>query len=350
MKTIRFYIAAALLAMLPVLASCRQELCYDHFPALDVNFTWEQEWERDYGHNHSAKWDAEACEADYDELRPDIPEWINAIRFFDGDAPEKHFLKPEGARMIIDADRDFSMLLYNGDTEYIVLSDVVSLNDARASASSRSRGGTSLGVMFDKHNTSRTTNPPDILYSAYIDHVPGLKNHEQKSLPVKMQPLVYTYLIIYEFEYGLQHVALARGAIGGMAESVYLRNGVTSEEASIILFDCDIKSRSCQARVRSFGAPGFPDKYYGRALQSVDRPYSLNLEVRLKNGKTLEFDYDISDQMKYQPRGGVIKISGLRIEDEQNQVTGGFEVDVSEWDDNGQIIDLPMGNQPGAVK
>ena len=47
MKRNILYIMAAVLAMLPILASCRKELCYDHYPAMDIKFQWEQEWERD---------------------------------------------------------------------------------------------------------------------------------------------------------------------------------------------------------------------------------------------------------------------------------------------------------------
>lgn len=349
MKRCRLDISALLLLMLPLLASCRQELCYDHYPVLDVNFTWEREWERDYGEHHLAGWDAEYYGVDYDQLRPDVPEWINMVSYYDDGHQSDNFMSPDGRRFIVEAGESRSALLYNGDTEYIVVSDMASLNDARAEATSRSRG--SLEYISSKHANSRTTNPPDILYSAYLERVPSLANHDRHALEVKMQPLVYTYHITYEFEYGIDHVVLARGALGGMAEAVYLRTGVTSDQTSIILFDCDVKAGGCSAAVHSFGVPGFPDIYYGRAeAPPIERPYTLNLEVMLRNGKTLEFNYDISDQMKNQPRGGVIKVSGLRIEDEQDTYQSGFVVDVTGWEDADVVTDIPMGTQPGAVK
>lgn len=341
MKVSRHYIIAALIASLSVLTSCRQELCYDHYPTVDIQFGWEHEWERDYGLYHFDDWDAEHYGVSYDELRPTPPEWISMLRYTDDRVPVQNFLKPEGASFIVEENKPFSVLFYNGDTEYIVLSDVASLNDARASATSRSRS--SLKIMYEIFKDARSTNPPDVLYSAFIENIPGVNNHERKKFQIKMQPLVYTYVIEYEFEYGLDKVALARGAIGGMAESVFLRTGVTSERTSIILYDCDIKATGCQANVRSFGIPGFPDIYYGRTESTTpDRPFSLNLEVMLRNGKTLEFNFDISDQMKNQPRGGVIKVSGLRIEDDQSEPSSGFDVDVSDWNDQGDIIDLPL--------
>lgn len=331
--------------MLPILASCRQELCYDHYPTVDMSFDWEREWERDYGKHHLADWDAAYHGCEYNELMPGKPEWVNMVQFNDDGTTYSLFLSPEGRKINMSGDGINSMLFYNGDTEYIVLHDIASLYNARATATSRSRA--SLTFVLEKYPNARSTNPPDILYAAYIDNVPHINNHEVKPIPVKMQPLVYTYVITYEFEHGLENVALARGALGGMAESVYLRDGTTSEETSIILFDCDIKPYGCRTEVRSFGIPGFPDIYYGRtADEAKDRTYTLNLEAKLKNGKTVEFNFDITDQMKNQPRGGVIKVTGLRIEDEEvtppPPTSSGFDVEISDWDANTEVISLPI--------
>ena len=222
---------------------------------------------------------------------------------------------------------------------------MASLPDARASATARSRSSLALANVMERHPDARTTSPPDALYAAFIKDVPHVANHESKHMPVNMQPLVYTYLIRFEFETGVRHIQMARGALGGMAESVYLRDGVTSEQTAIILFDCDTTSYGCEARVSSFGIPGFPDEYYGRAANDVkSRPFTLNLELLLNNNKVLEYNYDISDQMAKQPRGGVITISGLRIEDSEAGFNSGFEVNIDDWRDQ-EEINLPVGNQ-----
>ncbi len=342
MKRKGLYIIAALVALLPMLTSCRQELCYDHYPVMDIKFLWEQEWERDYGHHHLANWDANRYGKEYDELRPGMPEWVNMVNYYDDGRHSESFLTPDGKRYIVEQGASGSMLLYNGDTEYIILSDVASLDDARASATSRSRAGSSLSAMYEAYQDSRTTNPPDILYAAFVENVPGLDNHDIHEMSVSMKPLVYTYVLNFVFEYGIHRVALARGAIGGMAEAVYLRTGVTSEETSIILFDCDIQTAGCVSHVRSFGIPGFPDVYYSKkTAKSTENKYTLNLELKLKNGKTVVFDYDVTDQMKAQPRGGVINISGIRIEDDPEEDDSTFDVEVTDWDDDGDVIDIP---------
>lgn len=345
MRRNRHIIRAVAILLLPIFASCRQELCYDHFPSADISFSYEQEWERDYGRYHLGDWNSQYYGFDYNALRPRIPEWVTMVRYTgDEELPDERFLRPDGSKIIVSG-KEGSILFYNGDTEYIVLSDMASLYAARASATSRSRSSAIVGVMVERHPNARTTNSPDILYSAFLKDVPAISNHEVRAMPVKMQPLVYTYVVRYEFEYGLQHVSQARGALGGMAESVYLRDGTTSEESAIILYDCALRPFGCEAHVRSFGIPGFPDEYYGRSPDQPDeRPYTLNLELQLKNGKTLEFNFDISDQMANQPRGGVITVSGLRVEDEENQSASGFDVDVSDWGEH-EVIDLPVGTE-----
>lgn len=335
-------IATVALLAIAVLSAChRTELCYDHYPKAALTFDWEQEWERDYGMSHPANWDASYHGFDYDFLRPATPEWVNLIKYRDEAHDGEHYLSPDGGEIMLQEESGHSFLLYNGDTEYIVLSDIASLPDARASATPRSRA--SISYVMERHPDSRSSNPPDVLYSAFIKDVPTIGVHQTLPLPVKMQPLVYTYVIRYEFEHGIEHVNLARGALGGMAESVYLRDGRTSDESSIILYDCDIKGYGCEARIRSFGVPGFPDEYYGRAAADVpERPYTLNLEIMLTNGSVLEFNYDVAEQLRKQPRGGVITVSGIRIEDEQNQtpIDSGFDVDLSGW---GQVdVDLPL--------
>lgn len=329
-----------------VLTSCqRTELCYDHYPTLTLDLEWEYEWERDYGMMHASNWDSEKHGIEYDALRPLRPEWVNmVINKSDGTSNEK-YLKPEGDKLDVEIGGGRSYLLYNGDTEYILLSDMATLTEARASASTRTRAG--ISYINEHHPDARSTNPPDVLFAAYIEEAPEFGYHDHLAMNVKMQPLVYTYIIRYEFDYGLEHAALARGALAGVAESVYLHDGRTSEEESIVLFDCDIKDHRCEAQVRSFGVPGFPDEYYGRS-ESDDkpqRPYSLNLEILLKNGKSVEFNYDITDQLKKQPRGGVITISGIRIEDQIGESESGFIVDVTEWPEH-DIIDIPIEVEP----
>lgn len=341
MKIRGYYIKIMCFGMLMLLSGCRKELCYNHFAAVGLSFGWEQEWERDYGMNHSDNWDETHHGFAYDALRPDVPEWVKLVRYADGGATSEKYMKIEGDNVVLN-ESDRSFLLYNGDTEYIILSDIASQNDARAAATGRSRS--SIEHVMEKFPDSRSTNPPDVLYAAYVEEIPDAEMHQVTPLSVQMKPLVYTYHVRYEFESGLDYVVRGRGALAGMAESVYLRDGRTSEQTSIILYDCEMKSYGFEAQVRSFGAPGFPDEYYHRAAadEAGQQPYTLNLEVMMRNGKMKEFNIDISDQLRNQPRGGVITVTGLRVEEEEGLYESGFEVDVSGWG-NHEDIELPVG-------
>ncbi|WP_290382039.1 DUF5119 domain-containing protein [uncultured Muribaculum sp.] len=320
-------LAASALIVAASTSSCRKDLCYNHFPEAGVTLSYENEWERDYGMGWLSGWDADLYGSTYDNLRPGNPEGVTMVAYHP-DGITEFYMSTAGGNVSFGASVH-SLLFYNNDTQYIILNDMASLPSARATSTSRSRA--TLGEL---HAGERTINPPDVLYAAYSPEVPELKMHENVPLPVRLQPLVYTYVIRYEFDYGQQHVALARGAVAGMAESVYMRDGVTSDEAATILYDCTLTPYGARAEVASFGVPGFPDEYYGRdesSRRDTPRPYTLNLEVKLTNGTLKSFTFDITDQMQRQPRGGVIVVKDIRIEDDENLSDSGFDVDLEDW-------------------
>lgn len=342
MKQYGYSIITAVVATVLLLTSCQKDLCYNHYAAADVSFLWEKEWERNYGMSYASNWDAAYYGYSYDDLRPAMPEWVALVKYSaDGELSEK-VLSLQGGELALDGSSDQSFLFYNGDTEYIVFSD---LEKPYASATTTSRTRASISYIKERHPDVRSMNPPDVLYASFIDKVPNVRIHELYPMPVKMQPLVYTYLVRYEFEHGKEQITYARGAIGGLAEAVYLRDGKTSDKSAIILYDCTVTPYGCEAQVRSFGVPGFPDEYYGRSADNLtpERLYTLNLEVALEDGKTLEFNFDITDQMAKQPRGGVIKVTGLRIEDGQEISDSAFDVDVKDWGDRVEV-DLPVSS------
>lgn len=319
------------------LTSCRQELCYDHFRRSQVTIDYEKEWERDYGENHAENWNDEACEGTYDSNRPGEPESVSMTVYpADGSQPALHFLDAKGGEVNL-GEGPYDILFYNNDTEYIVINDAASLPDATATTTTRSRA-----TLLPLHRGERTVSPPDVLYGAYISQVPPSGVHETTPMPVTMRPLVYTYIIRYEFEEGVEFVKLARGALAGMAEKVYLRDGSTGDDAATVLFDCEVTSWGVIAKVKTFGVPGFPGEHYGRDGAVVDPAlrFTLNLEAMLPNGKIKTFEYDVTGQMQRQPRGGVITVSGLYVIDEESQVESGFEVDVDDWGD-WTDVDLP---------
>jgi hypothetical protein len=181
--------------------------------------------------------------------------------------------------------------------------------------------------------------PPDMLYARYYQGYYAEKVLDPEQLSVTLHPLVFTYKIRYEFEEGLQYVAMARGALSGMAISVLMNTGETSDISSTLLFDCDLKDYGVGALVNSFGVPAFPNLDY---VTKVPAKHALSLELLLKNGKMVTLDYDVTDQVQYQPHGGVIVVSGIVIKSEDgSQGSGAFDVDVKDWGEYEDIY-LPL--------
>ena len=90
-----------------------------------------------------------------------------------------------------------------------------------------------------------------------------------------------------------------------------------------------------QALVKSFGIPDYPNPNYSRGPHQ----YCLNLEVRLTNGKTQQFEFDITEQMEKQPHGGVIVVSGIEIDPNATAGGGVFNIGVDGW---GDAVDVPL--------
>ena len=167
-----------------------------------------------------------------------------------------------------------------------------------------------------------------MLYGSYINDYQAQKLPEPEVIPVTMHPLVFTYKIRFEFAAGLKYVALARGTLAGMALSVNLSTGTTSNEAATILYDCEVKDWGVAAYVNSFGVPGYPNGAYTKG----DQIYAVNLEVRMRNGKIKSFDFDVTDQVSKQPHGGVIVVKDIVIKPEDGtQGSGSFDVVVNGW-------------------
>lgn len=331
--------ALCILGLLLTLGSCRKDLCYDHEAhglgvRVQMHPAWERCWERDHGRSWADNWPEEFGCA-YEELHPDPATGIAALIYDqDGSHTENH-LDASGGQLPM-SDGSKSILCYNDDTHYIVFDNFDSFATATASTRTRSRA-----PYNQAHVTERTVNEPDMLYAEWVERFDATLSTDMMHLHVQMSPLVYTYLVRYEFTQGVEHIALARGALAGMAESVFLQDGHTSDEVATILYDCEITSYGVEARVASFGVPGLPEAQYQSSRTTRANTYGLNLEIKLNNGATKTFDFDVTDQLADQPRGGVITITDLVVTDQEASTDSGFNVDVDGWGESADIV-LPL--------
>ena len=337
MKNMSTHVGAVCAAALLVgLTSCRKDLCYDHTAhagsaKAQVQSSWECEWERDYGRSWQENWPDEYRQ-DYEELYPGAATGIAAFVYHeDGSSTEQH-LPAEGGELPMTPGTK-KLLFYNDDTRYIVFNDLNSWATAAATTRTRTRV-----TYSETHADEQTINTPDMLYGEWIEEHEAKPTVEPTALPITMRPLVYTYLVRYEFDEGAEHVALARGALSGMAQAVYLQDGHTSDEVATLLYDCELTDYGVEAQVTSFGVPSTSS---GEYTTRADARFGLNLEVMLANGTMKTFDFDVTDQLADQPRGGVITVKGLKITDEEAAVNGGFEVDIDGWGDY-EDIEVPL--------
>ena len=319
-----------------ILAGCRKDLCYDHDThGLRVRTViypqWILEWEYEHGIDWDTQWDSERFLHEYEEYTPGQATGIAAFVYHEDGTNTENHLPAEGGELPM-SEGQKSLLFYNDDTRYILFGDMSSSATATATTRTRTRS-----TFKELHAGERTVNAPDVLFAEWIEEHHAELTAKPVPLNITMLPLVYTYLVRYEFESGLEHVALARGAIAGMAESVYLRGGTTSSESATILYDCVLTDFGAEAAVTSFGTPGF-DPLTDRQAKGE---FGLNLEVRMKNGKFKTFDFDITEQIVKQPRGGVITVSGLEISDSEAGTGSGFDVTVEGWGEFQDIV-LPL--------
>lgn len=328
-----------LMLMWFMLAACQhKELCVDHETHterveyhlalaydieweynLESHIDWEQYWNEDFG-------------IPYDSIRPDEPDGVR-VHIFDNEGRSEivRNLDTDGSTIHFNKEGRHSALFHNNDTEYIVYQGMESFSSAYATTRGVVRSSYKGNSLMTRAEEEVTVNPPDMLFGAYIEDLYVEKSTETDTLKVKLHPLAFTYLLRYEFSKGAEYVALARGALAGMARGVDLSNGKTSAEEATVMFDATVTEFGVQALVKSFGVPDYPNPNYNRGT----RQYGLNLEVRLKDGTTHQFDFDITDQMAKQPHGGVIVVEGIEVEVKNS----GFDVGVEGW---GNEIDIPL--------
>lgn len=316
--------------MIMVLTACDQkELCSPCTTGDTVDFDvrYNRQWQLTYPGSIPWEqiWDSCGFGMPYDSLLPAVPDGLRVVEYDGQILVAVHNIAAEGGNVNV-TDDDNSVLMYNNDSEYIVYFGLDRLFGATASTRSVQRS-TYQGSPYVR-NAPRLVNPPDMLYCMYIDDIDDAIKHGK--IHVVMQPVVYTYLVRYQFEHGLEYVAIARGALAGMAEDVWLESGDSGDDAATVIYDCQITDWGIQAVVKSFGAPSL----------SPEQTYGLNLEVRLKNGKILDFDFDVTAQVALQPKGGVIQVGGITIpDDEGKEDPGVFDVDIEGW---GEFQDIPI--------
>ena len=198
------YILSLLLCSGIILAGCRKDLCYDHdIHGLKVRTVlypqWELEWEYEHGIDWDTQWDSEQFLHEYEEFTPEQATGIAAFVYHEDGTNTENHLPAEGGELPM-SEGEKSLLFYNDDTRYILFGDMSSSATATATTRTRTRS-----TFAELHAGERTVNAPDVLFGEWIEEHHAEVTAEPVPLSINMQPLVYTYLVRYEFESGLEH-------------------------------------------------------------------------------------------------------------------------------------------------
>ena len=336
-----------------VASSCNhKDLCLDHKPHahryhIQLQADYRLDWEELNEMNWISNWPENYMP--YDDLRPEVPTGLrvrHSNKF--GDYGVDNISATGGYVNLFEGYND--ILIYNNDSEFHTF--IYGDNGVEVRATTRTKTRASFTGFADTESKSSTPAPKevtravpwDILFANYIENYYSEKTLGPVDLSITLQPLVFTYLIRFEFDKGLQYVASSghEGALSGMAEGVNLNTGETTEATATILFDNNdytcitLKEWGIEAIVRSYGLPGYPNVNY----PTRNNANRLQLAIKLKNNTTVTKEFVISDQMANQPHGGVIVVKGIEIEQSQGtQGSGGFDVTVDDW---GDIVDIPL--------
>lgn len=347
------YIIIAVLAVVTCATSCvHKDLCVDHREhahryhiniIADYRYDWEEHIFED-ATDWEYRWPDEFL-LEYDELRPTKPSGLRVVNYNeDGSKNNLHNIKPDGGVITLYEGLN-DLLFYNNDTEYIIFSR--SGTNASTRATTRTLTRAEFKASAFAVEGERTVSPPDMLYANYVEDYLPEKVVDPTPFEITLQPLVFSYKIRFEFIDGIEYASSAVASLSGMASTVELTTGETSEESATILFDNleiiytnEAKDEGyIRAVVKSFGAPAFPHPNYPTR---ADVTHGLKLEVRLRNNYVSTFDIDVTDQLALQPHGGVIIVKDLEIKREDAvKGSGGFEPTVDEWGDEVEI-ELPL--------
>lgn len=340
-----------------VLASfmgCRKDLCYDHDREVDLrlevaySLDWYLSWEENWEENWPEEWIV-----DWDKILPKEPAGVR-LHTFDNELKvpvSNHNLESRGGRIAINSGR-YDLLLYNNDSEGILFENIEGVENASATTRTRTRSTYST-----RYPNEVTVSLPDVLFAGFVPEFELEKPRDgemlYRKIDVGLTPRTWTYLVRYEFTSGQEFLAGAEAYLSGMAGSVRLNDGYTHDNNIVtLLLDCSSSTYGVESVVRSFGLPGFdyPGVKQGivseaMASSKVASANKLVLAMKFLSGRTKTLEFDVTDQVRRQPRGGVIVVRGIIVTPEEGEGPssegGGFEGNVNDWEENIDV-DIPI--------
>ena len=329
--------AIAMTTLATALTGCRKDLCFNHFRSVTVETSYDTLWERDNGVDVRSRWNDSILGHSYDEYTPAPGELVECLVYNkDEGTTDKIYINSTCQSISLPSGTN-SLMFFNNETDVMEFYNLDDRKNAMCITVPRSRS------TYTKASADEVTvAEPEMMYGCYLSDIDDIQIHEERNLQAYMTPLVFSYVINIRFEHGIEYVALARGVVAGMARGVYLRDGGTTAETATIFFDdCEMNEYGLVTKLNAFGPPNYTDADFNGPApsRSVAKSAStgtqtLSLEVRLTNGTIKQYTIDITKQIALQPTGGLITVTGLRVEDDE--AVGGnsaWDVSVDNWNE-----------------
>ena len=273
---------------------------------------------------------------------------------------------PEGGRVSLTTKALYDMMFYNNDTEYILFAT----DEATYYyATTRSNTRTPYTRSYSHYNQ------PDQLFGTFIrelyvsdDPDDYTIEFDRENNPIyvykisaELTPHTFIYLcqvmLLNNLDDKGQRITGAEGiTASGLAGGVDLFTritdslnlvSITQDDVKPLLLDRDLRLPDGStavgdifaARIMTWGLPGIDPLEEIRSRREVSPQDSIRLGIglKLRNGAVYPVEYNVTEQMKRRPAGGVITvvIDAAAIPDSiigsKPQAGGGFDASVDNW-------------------
>lgn len=256
-----------------------------------------------------------------------VPEGVRAIFYpTDGSMPHIYNIPAMGGAVTV-PEGEYTVLLFNNDTEYAKLQNQENLSSIEAY--------TSLLLKAEKSKSfpeQNIVNMPDMFYT-YMQKDYRVKEDSTSTVIQAMpEAKVFRFEVLVQIT-GLKNVSSATGYVSGVAGSYFPGLDSLPVPSSAIAFDFGQKdSHSISAIVRTFGMSG-----------TKPQKNILRLSLTLINGDSKSYDFDITDQLKADIKTSRVVVTipdTIVVEDVSGSTGSGFNATVHDWTNTN--TDVPL--------
>ena len=205
---------------------------------------------------------------------------------------------------------------------------------------------------------TRSFYQPEMLYSGYAQGIEidraltGFTYDEErdvwvKKLNVKLEPLTYIYLtqVIVHHNNGRITGVDGNGDLSGMAQSVNLNTGVAGSTPITVYYNvrfktgCDMKGEKVDiagGRLLTFGMCNVNARRADEQFTDGVHHY-MDVNMQFNNGNDSTLVFDVTDQIRNKPRGGIITVElyADTIPIPGRKGGSGFDAVVKDFEDGG---------------